>query len=414
MVNDGDIFLTKLERGFVGAFRVLKANGHLDFVKKEVCLIAITKYVDTKRPDMTDPRLMEVLCDKRFLFRGFPNIYIYIQGKIEKNFEYLGNIPLTKEETKAKIRIGDGEHTEYGGGYSYVGEIRDSFGIEAFWEWRWEHEREMFIKEEEEEEAQRESARDAEKKPLDNSEVAAEAYRFRDDKSDKFWRIEYGGDAMAVNFGKTGTAGRYQVKEFDSDKECTKEAKKLISAKVKKGYESYPEFDAGSHFYFDDEEIGLHPLTSHPQFRSHFKNELYYDCVNEEAPFGSDEGSDTLAYVHEELRKNRSLNFAEFPRKVTEEYWDMEYMPADDIKEEAIEKLVKTNEMEVIQSDTVTYAVAFAQIKTTGRIDPKLKEMALNSMHRMNAVSRILKWGSGEPSDIIMTMIKDLERFPSN
>jgi len=46
--------------------------------------------------------------------------------------------------------------------------------------------------------------------------------------------------------------------------------------------------------YFDNDEDGLNILTSHPVFRQFFSDDLYYDCANEEAPFGNDEGSDTL------------------------------------------------------------------------------------------------------------------------
>jgi uncharacterized protein YfeS len=39
--------------------------------------------------------------------------------------------------------------------------------------------------------------------------------------------------------------------------------------------------------------------------------------------------------------------------------------------------------MRMTQSDMVTYANAFAQIKITGRIDPALKTAALNAVRRM-------------------------------
>ena len=130
-----------------------------------------------------------------------------------------------------------------------------------------------------------------------------EVYRYKDEKSDKFWRIEYCGTAFAVNYGKTGTTGQYQLKEFGSEEECTKEAKKIIGSKVKKGYKPYPEFDPAKQLYFDDEEIGPHPLTSHPVFRASFTDDFYYDCADEEAPFGSDEGADTLAFITEIAEK---------------------------------------------------------------------------------------------------------------
>ena len=50
-----------------------------------------------------------------------------------------------------------------------------------------------------------------------------------------------------------------------------------------------------NHLYFDSEEIGLHPKTSHPLFDKYFNRENYYDCGEEESPFGNDNGSDTLS-----------------------------------------------------------------------------------------------------------------------
>jgi len=239
-----------------------------------------------------------------------------------------------------------------------------------------------------------------------------EAYRYQDEKSDKFWRIEYEGAALAVNYGKTGTTGRYQVKEFGDEGECEKEAKKLAASKVKKGYLPYPEFDPLKQLYFDDEELGPHPLTSHPNFRRGFDDELYYSCIDEEAPFGSDEGSDTLYWVAEGLRNVKALDFAAFPKKAVEEYCGMSYIPPGDISRDAVERLLKEDEMALTQSDMTTYAVAFAQIKITGRLDAGLKEAAIGSMRRIAAVADIMGWGP--PSEIGERMVADLERFPAD
>jgi predicted DNA-binding WGR domain protein/cell wall assembly regulator SMI1 len=61
---------------------------------------------------------------------------------------------------------------------------------------------------------------------------------YQDDKSHKFWNIETDGDLFTVTFGKVGTAGQSQTKEFDSEEKCMKEAEKLIAEKFKKGYQS--------------------------------------------------------------------------------------------------------------------------------------------------------------------------------
>ena len=71
---------------------------------------------------------------------------------------------------------------------------------------------------------------------------------------------------FAVNYGKTGTTGRYDIKEFETEQKCESEALKQISQKIKKGYVETSDFDFINHLYFDNEEIGLHPKTSHPNF----------------------------------------------------------------------------------------------------------------------------------------------------
>ncbi|UPY79473.1 WGR domain-containing protein [Leptospira weilii] len=59
---------------------------------------------------------------------------------------------------------------------------------------------------------------------------------YKDDKSDKFWNIEVSGTSFTVTYGKTGTSGQTQTKDFDSEEKCLKEAQKLLSEKLKKGY----------------------------------------------------------------------------------------------------------------------------------------------------------------------------------
>ncbi|MFA5657833.1 MAG: WGR domain-containing protein [Oscillospiraceae bacterium] len=37
---------------------------------------------------------------------------------------------------------------------------------------------------------------------------------FKDEKSEKFWTINYSGDSYVVNYGKLGVTGRFDVKEL--------------------------------------------------------------------------------------------------------------------------------------------------------------------------------------------------------
>lgn len=238
------------------------------------------------------------------------------------------------------------------------------------------------------------------------------AFISKSEKSNKFWTINYSGCDFSVNYGKVGTFGKFQIKEFDTEEKCNKEAEKLISQKLKKGYEPYPKFDFNAQLYFDDIEIGVHEKTSHPIFVEHFKDELYYSCGDEEAPFGSDEGHDTLAELMECIRKSKTIDFTRFPKKIIEETWDMKYFPPEEnMDSTTLKKLLaadKDNEMLIFQSDQVTMAVAFGQIKITGKISQELKKAALLSLKRIGMIAEITDYGE---SEILEEMISDLESF---
>jgi uncharacterized protein (TIGR02996 family) len=61
-------------------------------------------------------------------------------------------------------------------------------------------------------------------------------FQFSDAKSHKFWNIEVADKSFTVTYGKVGTAGQTQTKEFASADKAQAEADKLVREKVKKGY----------------------------------------------------------------------------------------------------------------------------------------------------------------------------------
>ncbi|WP_314293512.1 WGR domain-containing protein [Fusobacterium periodonticum] len=246
-----------------------------------------------------------------------------------------------------------------------------------------------------------------------------QALHFKDEKADKFWFIETLDCELMVNYGKTGVTGKYEIKEFDTVKECEKEAQKLINSKKKKGYKEFPEFDRDNHYYFDDEEYGLNPLTSHPIFRKYFSNEIYYDCGDEEAPFGSDEGHDAFSELEESVRKKKKTIFLDFPRVIIEEIWEMDYLTPDlentdeELKEQAKRKYNGLlGDQIILQSDQVILAVTFGQAKITGKIDKDLLELALKSLNRIDKLNRLIwNWEKEEATYYIETMRKDLIKY---
>src|SRR4028119_1391297 len=59
---------------------------------------------------------------------------------------------------------------------------------------------------------------------------------FHEGSSHKFWRIARAGTANVVTFGKVGTAGQAQTKEFANEAAAQAVFDKLVAEKLSKGY----------------------------------------------------------------------------------------------------------------------------------------------------------------------------------
>ncbi|HEX6361249.1 DUF4132 domain-containing protein [Actinophytocola sp.] len=70
-------------------------------------------------------------------------------------------------------------------------------------------------------------------------------FTFESGTSHKFWSIDRDGSTVTINFGRVGTAGQTQVKDLVSATEAEAHVAKLVTQKLKKGYEEDPS-DAAS------------------------------------------------------------------------------------------------------------------------------------------------------------------------
>jgi uncharacterized protein (TIGR02996 family) len=61
-------------------------------------------------------------------------------------------------------------------------------------------------------------------------------FTFSDGKSNKFWNIDLQGNAFTVTFGRAGTAGQTQTKQFADEARARKAHDKLVAEKLAKGY----------------------------------------------------------------------------------------------------------------------------------------------------------------------------------
>jgi uncharacterized protein (TIGR02996 family) len=62
------------------------------------------------------------------------------------------------------------------------------------------------------------------------------SFTFRDGKSDKFWNIDLQGNRFTVTYGRAGTAGQTQTKEFADEAKARAAHDKLVAEKLAKGY----------------------------------------------------------------------------------------------------------------------------------------------------------------------------------
>jgi len=240
--------------------------------------------------------------------------------------------------------------------------------------------------------------------------------RLADDKSDKFWRIETLGPDFVINWGKTGTSGRYELKACQDEDSCQRQVDELIRVKIKKGYSDLTSFCPQGQYYYDDDTFGLHPLTSHPVFRKYFTDDFYYSSVTESAPFGSDEGIDALWELSDLLRRRPHAELADFPQSVLMKLYQLPYFPPhdetlDELRElEGKESLGQPMLHVLRRTDRVIIASALAHIKITGELDSQLHELALRAIARLSKLTEL-----GLPvrltSDTLCAITEDLSRY---
>ena len=151
MANVGDVFLTKLEREYYGAFKILQKGKSFFHEGEENLMIGVLDIIDKQKPQISDERLKKILYCKRFGNEQYCIEFFVADEKYNKinNYEFLGNLPLTDFEKSLKFKLGSGD--DLNDGFPFAGVIENHFGNNAFQEWRWKNEREDYIKESEEE-----------------------------------------------------------------------------------------------------------------------------------------------------------------------------------------------------------------------------------------------------------------------
>ena len=149
--------------------------------------------------------------------------------------------------------------------------------------------------------------------------------------------------------------------------------------------------------YFDDPDVGLARETSHPTFARIAAQDFYYDGGDDFSPFGSDDGSDTLAALEEWYQEQTGGKSAKTLRFLHQQLsgWDLP-VPKDMLAHDDAAKAqwLASDDMNQIYLRSVCrahVATAFGQLKITGSIDADLQQQALLALacqQWLNTVAR--------------------------
>ncbi|MCJ8012200.1 DUF4240 domain-containing protein [Paenibacillus sp. KQZ6P-2] len=121
--HPGDLFVVVLPDGRYGAIRIINQ------VDKSL-LIAVTTYLEPRIPSVSDQQLQMILIQNRFSYKNESAISWY-DGKIPKDFLYIGNIPVSEHEKMVECN-------------KYSGSLSSSCAHPVYWEWRWLNDRENY------------------------------------------------------------------------------------------------------------------------------------------------------------------------------------------------------------------------------------------------------------------------------
>lgn len=239
-------------------------------------------------------------------------------------------------------------------------------------------------------------------------------------KSKQYWQITVVDEFCAIHFGKVGATGTWQLLENLDEDSAAESAADLIKAKQRAGFVTDTGFDPAAVRYFDDPEFGPHRLTSHPKFNEHFSDELYQDSPNEQSPFGSDDGADTLHDLQDALQADTGLDLLVFPEQLVTHRWEMQYHPPTADDEGDYWSIGGPG-----ATDQAIVATVFGAVKVTGKLSPELKALGLQSLRRWQRLGTVGDGatpagdsGNGDIDGVDSTlpglarMTRDLETFP--
>jgi uncharacterized protein YfeS len=132
----------------------------------------------------------------------------------------------------------------------------------------------------------------------------------------------------------------------------------------------------------DEDPWELSPETAHPKAAQILTDEFFWDCSDENSPFGSDTGADTLAFFRVWRKEHPRSNPSEFLGQILREVFEVPDAHWNVIEPDQVREMLTGSEYDVSVRDDAVIAVAFGQIVLEGDVEAEIKRRALSALQR--------------------------------
>lgn len=149
----------------------------------------------------------------------------------------------------------------------------------------------------------------------------------------------------------------------------------------------------------DEDRYGVDQELAHPRARELVPEEFFWDCADEWAPFGSDEGDTALVEFRDWRRNQPRSPILECLQWTIESVGEMEFSEYSDaiLSEELIARQIADEAFDdqqyIFTVDVSVLATGFGQLLDEGRIDTSAKPIIARAIARQSRWAR-LKWDS--------------------
>ncbi len=168
----------------------------------------------------------------------------------------------------------------------------------------------------------------------------------------------------------------------------------------------------------EDEIYGIDKAKAHQRARDLISEEFFWDCGDELAPFGSDEGDTALAEFRDWRRENPKAPVLDCLKWTIESVGEMEFAKyndtilADALIRKQIEDKAFDDQQYIFTLDVSVIATGFGQLIDEGTIDSTAKPVIQRAIKRQSVWSQLQPtWSfSSEYCDRLNALARILEQ----